>query len=255
MKKRRFAAIAAGVLVLVLLSQAASAYVLVVNDPATTGKNIFTAIFQEMIRKVEVEKEAAIRRMARSLSIFVSLRRYVAENIPQWRTWRQYDPIPESLAWMEALNTGVGSVAVATVAPPRPPIDPELDLPDSLRQSLALLDLADSSLVAAVDQTGRIRGARRGERASFAALDDAVGILGGSASARADVLAAAALINAQQKQTRLELLAPIVEQLVVEALKARQVDTSTFRMRETARKAGRSLVEGAAADLHGWKQP
>ena len=237
----------------VLVGRVASAQ-WVVNDPALTGKSVVIAATQEVIRTIEEDKQAVLRRLGRSLSIFVSLGRYVVANIPQWRTWRQYDPIPEALAFMDALNGGVGP-GVEVVAPARPALDPEMDLPTAVRAGLAVLDMADSVLVAGVDQTGRIRGARKSEREAFAALDLAVGSLGGSATARADVLSAAALMSAQQKQTRLALMAPMVEQLVVDAIRARQADTATLRMRQAALTVGPSVVEGAAADLRAWRQP
>ena len=227
----------------------------VVNDPALTAKSVIQRMYAAHMQQVMDHTYEIIRRMARRFfGFFESADRYVPRHVPLWRTWRQDDPTPEALAFMDALNAGVGT-QVHAVAPWRPDIDPEGALTPAVRRALALLDVADSALVVGVDQTGRIREARKSEREAVANLERAVTMGTGSTTARLEVINAGVMIGARQRQSRLELAASIVEQLAVEAVQARQAAVDTMRMRQTGLEPPVNVLRGSGADLARWRQP
>ncbi|MGH9199976.1 MAG: hypothetical protein ACRD2A_01920, partial [Vicinamibacterales bacterium] len=61
------------------------------------------------------------------------------------------------------------------------------------------------------------------------------------------------------RQARVQLLAAIAEQLIVENKRSRDAETAAMsmlvgRLRDS-RRVNNSLLEGAGADLRGWRQP
>jgi hypothetical protein len=196
-----------------------------------------------------------VRRWARRLTVFVPTRRYLPADPPRWRTWRQDHPSEEALRFMDVLNAGVGVGGASAVAPVRPTPDPGRRLPESVQQSLALLDLADSVLLAGADQTGRIRGSRRSEFEALASLGHVVADVTGSTTARVAVLSAGALIGRRQDQSTVGLTTSMVEQLIVEALHARQADAQVLQMRQGALEPTVNLLRGSGSALSQWRQP
>ena len=126
---------------------------------------------------------------------------------------------------------------------------------------LATLDAADSSIIAGTDQTGLLRYNGRKELAAIEALqDDALDpSLDQSATAVVDKISGAALIRAQQQQARMQFLAGIVEQLLIDNKRARDTEAATMNMQlERLRwgsAANRSLLAGCTDDLRAWRQP
>src|SRR3954463_11632347 len=59
---------------------------IVVYDPANTGRNSISATIKEYLLETQREQAAKIRRMARRLSAFADLRRFVVLDTPRWRT-------------------------------------------------------------------------------------------------------------------------------------------------------------------------
>src|SRR4029078_4143112 len=57
-----------------------------VYDPANTTRNSISATIKEYLRQTQREQHAQIRRMARRLSVFADLRRFVVLDTPRWRT-------------------------------------------------------------------------------------------------------------------------------------------------------------------------
>ena len=74
-----------------------------------------------------------------------------------------------------------------------------------------------------------------------------------------DKLSGATVIRARQQQARLQFLAGIVDQLLVDSKRSRDTEAALMNMRLEAlrdgRAAGGALVAGAADDLRGWRQP
>jgi hypothetical protein len=126
---------------------------------------------------------------------------------------------------------------------------------------LATLDVADSAIIAATDQTGQLRYNGRKELAAIDALERDVLDPSPKQSATAvlDKLSGGVLIGARQRQARIQFLAGIVEQLLVDNKRARDTEAAIMNMQverlRYGRAAGPSLVVGAANDLRAWKQP
>ena len=59
---------------------------IVVYDPANTARNSISATIKEYLLETQREQGAKIRRMARRLSVFADLRRFVVLDTPRWRT-------------------------------------------------------------------------------------------------------------------------------------------------------------------------
>jgi hypothetical protein len=262
---RRTAIIAA---VLCTLSGSAGAFV--VFDPLNTLEHSFLNGWRETIGIVLTQQLDTIRQLAKRLSAFTSLGKYVAPNAPLWSTSGINNALPASDAFMDALNrgdqTGRGYAAVARSRVPVGSAFAELGeenvaAEDALRSALATLDIADSVIMAGTDQTGRIRGNRRSEVDTIAALESDVsnGDQEQSTTAVLDKISAASLIRARQQDTRMELLTALTEQLLVDSKRDRDTDVAAMNMQLTRLNRGRSvaasLLAGSADDFRSWRQP
>ena len=109
---RRTAIIAA-----VLCGLSGSAGAFVVFDPLNTLEHSFLNGWRETIGIVLTQQLDTIRQLAKRLSAFTSLGKYVAPNAPLWSTSGINNALPASDAFMDALNrgdqTGRGYAAVA----------------------------------------------------------------------------------------------------------------------------------------------
>jgi hypothetical protein len=254
----------------VLLTLSASAGAVVVFDPLNTLEHSFLNGWRESIGAVLTQQLDRVRQMAKRLSAFTSLAKYVAPDAPLWRTRRIDDALAASDAFMDALNggdrTGLGYAAVARS---RVPVGSALAefgeenvvAENALRASLATLDIADSVIIAGTDQTGRIRGNRRSEVDTIAALEGDVsnGDQEQSATAVLDKMSAASLIRARQQDTRMELLTALTEQLLVDSKRDRDTDAAAMNMQlgrlNRGRSVAASLLAGSADDFRSWRQP
>ena len=112
MNLRRTAVIAA---VLCTLSVSAGAFE--VFDPLNTLEHSFLNGWRASIGAVLTQQLDRVRQMAKRLSVFTSLAKYVAPDAPRWRTRRIDAALAASDAFMDALNggdqTGRGYAAVA----------------------------------------------------------------------------------------------------------------------------------------------
>ena len=178
MHLRRTAIIAA-----VLCTLSVSAGAVEVFDPLNTLEHSFLNGWRESIGAVLTQQLDRVRQMAKRLSAVTSLAKYVAPDAPLWRTRRIDDALAASDAFMDALNggdqTGRGYAAVARSRVPVGSAFAEFGeenvvAENALRAALATLDIADSVIMAGTDQTGRIRGNRRSEVNTIAALESDV---------------------------------------------------------------------------------
>ena len=80
----------------------ASAFV--VTDPATTAKNILTAVLKSQMVDTLTEQGRRVRRMARRLSAFADLGRYLVPDAPRWRSYRYQDVSLYATAYEDALE-------------------------------------------------------------------------------------------------------------------------------------------------------
>jgi hypothetical protein len=127
--------------------------------------------------------------------------------------------------------------------------------------ALATLDAADSVLVASTHQTGALRLNGRRELAAIDALESHVIDPSDAQSMTAvlDKVSGAVLIETRQKQARIQLLAAVAEQLIIENKRSRDAEAAGMNMQlarlRDGRAANSSLLSGAGADLRGWRQP
>jgi len=74
-----------------------------------------------------------------------------------------------------------------------------------------------------------------------------------------DKISGAVLIGARQRQARTQLLAGIVEQLLVDSKRARDTETASMNMQLTTWRDGRAVnrafVAGSGDALCNWRQP
>ena len=265
MRLRRTAIITA-----VLCTISVSAGAVVVFDPVNTLEHSFLNGWRASIGAVLTQQLDRVRQMAKRLSAVTSLTKYAAPGAPLWRTRRIDDALAASDSFMDALNggdqTGRGYAAVARSRVPVGSVFAEFGeesfvAENALRAALATLDIADSVIMAGIDQTGRIRGNRRSEVNTIAALE--IDVIDGnqeqSTSAVLDKISAASLIRARQQETRMELLTALTEQLLVDSKRDRDTEAAAMNMQLGRLNRGRavaaSLLAGSAGDFRSWRQP
>lgn len=256
--------------VVLFLATAQMARAFAVTDWLTTLEHEFLRIWQESIYEVLNDEARQIQQMARRLSAFTNLAKYVTADTPLWRIGGVGGALTTTDAFMDALSNG-DAAGVAYVAASRQRdraddvlagLDPyAVDADRALRAELATLDLADSAIISGTDQTGRIRGNRRSEMAAIAALEEDVTdpSTEQSTTAVAEKISAAGVIRGRQQQARLQLLTALNEQLLVDAKRARDTEAVAMNMQLRrlldAGAVARSLVAGSANDFRTWRQP
>src|SRR5882672_4519705 len=265
MNLRRTAIIAAA-----LCTLSASAGAFEVFDPINTLEHSFLNGWRESIGAVLTQQLDRVRQMAKRLSAFTSLAKYVAPGAPLWQTRRIDDALAASDAFMDALNggdpTGRGYAAIARARVRVGSVFAEFGeenvvAENALRAALATIDIADSVIMAGTDQTGRIRGNRRSEVNTIIALESDVsdGDQEQSTTGVLDKISASSLIRARQQETRLELLIALTEQLLVDSKRDRDTEAAAMNMQLGRLNRGRavaaSLLAGSADDFRSWRQP
>ncbi len=265
---RRHAIASALIVVTVVGLQPAWAQ-LVITDPATTIRNAITAaIKSQLLQTLRAERDR-FRRMAARLSAVTTLTRYVADEVPRWRTHDfESDAFLFARGFHAALNYGDSSGdAFMRVARVRTPLDAALldrlsrSARDAVRAGLATLDAADSALIVGTHQTGTLRFNGRRELAAIDVLERHVVDPSDEHSLAAvlDKVSGAVLLESRQKQARLQLMAAITEQLVIENKRTRDAETSGMNMHlqhlRDGATANASLLSGAGGDLRTWRQP
>jgi hypothetical protein len=245
-----------------------SAWAFVVTDPATTARNAVTAVLTRQIVDTIVQQHERLRRMAQRLSAHTSLEKYVVPEPPRWQPHASDpDTVPYGHGYLGALTYGDPTGAqFAYVSRSRMPFDDTVsrlspDARDSIERALATLDLADSTIMVATHQTGLLRNNGRRELEAIDELEQHVTDPSPDQSATAIVekLSGAALVEARQKQARLQLLTAIVEQLLVDNKRSRDTEAAVLNMRLQQLRAmadeGGGFVTGASDDLRTWRQP
>lgn len=250
-----------------------SASAFVVTDPANTIKNLIIATLKNQIVDVLTQQGQRFRRMARRLSAFADLSRYVIPDVPRWRSYRYQDVSLYARAYEDALNLGdPGGLAYEGVVRSRTAAEDAVAAlrasapaaADVLVAELATLDLADSTLMIATDANGQLRSAGKGEMRAIDALErDATGgALTQGTSAVLDKISAATLLETRQKQSRLQFLTAIIEQLAVDNKRSRDSEAAALNMQlarlRVAADCGElcpGLLNGSANALRTWRQP
>jgi hypothetical protein len=242
---------------------------LVVTDPAVTAQNILTAIVTESTLQTQRLQQQQVRRMARRLSAFTSLTKYRLPDAPRWRThdFENPDVFLFARPYTAALNYGdsAGSAFASVSQPVVNATELLARLSPQARRlvtaRLATMDVAGATAIAGTNDTGRLRFNGRRELQAIEALEADV-TNGSDEQSTAAVLAkvsAASLVGARQRQARLQLLAGIVEQLLVDTKRSRDTDAEAMNLQLTTwrgeQAANASFVSGSGDALRTWRQP
>jgi hypothetical protein len=239
---------------------------IVVTDPATTTRNAVTATLKSRVLEVANAQYERLQRMARRLSADTRLDKYALANPPQW--WMRAPETVYAGGYENALRTGdPWGVEYTRISRSRQPVADLLGrlspvAREVFAHALATLDAADSTLILSTHQAGMLRSAGLRETAAIDRLEADVldPSQEQSTTAILDKISGALLLDARQNQARLEVLAGIVEQLLVDNKRARDTETAALNMqlgRLRADWAGenRGFLAGAARDLRTWRQP
>lgn len=240
-----------------------------VTDVATTTQSRIAAVIQEYLHLLERDQHSQLRRMAQRLSMFTDLGKYRVPDAPRWRTHDFESPtlLALSRAYHAALNYGDSAGAAYLAATHRllSAQEPIMRLPASARRMLearlATVEAADAATITATHQTGstRLNGRRELQAIDGLERDVTNGTLEQSTTAVLDKISGAVLIGARQREARGQLLTGIVEQLVIENKRARDVDAAAMNMQLTRWRTGAAVneafVAGAGDALRTWRQP
>jgi hypothetical protein len=238
----------------------------VITDPGVTARNTITATLKEYVLNVQREQHSELRRMATRLSAHTNLDKYALPDPPRWRThggeYLFAGPYNQALIFGDAAGAAYLQLTHRLLAAG----ESLSRLPAEARQSvlarLATLELTDAAAVAATHGTGQLRlNGRYGELQAIEALEGHVidPSLEQSATAVLDKISGAVLIGARQRQARAQLLAGLVEQLLVDSKRARDTEAAAMNMQLVTWRDGRAandaFVAGTAHALNTWRQP
>lgn len=243
-----------------------------VTDWLTTLEHRFLGGWKDSILSVLGDEVRQIQAMARRLSVFTNLAKYAvaATDVPRWRVGGIAGALASTDAFMNALDAGdVNGAAYENVARRRAGADDVLAGLDEdaagidavLRSALATLDLADSAIIAGTHQTGQIRRNRRSEEDAITALEQDVIDPNDEQSTTAVLgkVSAAGLIRGRQQETRLQLLAALNEQLLVDAKRSRDTEVAAMNMQLRRllddRAVAAIFLAGSEQSFRTWRQP
>lgn len=237
-----------------------------VHDPANTARNTITSLYQQYLVETERLQHEKLWAMAQRLSAFANLRRYAVGNVPRW--WTHGGNVLYANGINDALASGDPSGAaylavshpVLNAQPFLWRVSPTAQL--QLASRLATLDAADAVAMSGINDTGSLRLFGRIEelRAIDALEIDVLNpSLEQSATAVLDKISGAVLLGARQRQARSQLLAAVVEQLLVDSKRARDADSTAMNMQLTtwrdSQAASVAFVAGTGDALRTWRQP
>lgn len=242
---------------------------LVIFDPANVARNTVTAILKEYLVNTQRLEREQIERMARRLSRLTDLGKYSLPEPPMWRIHNFWDEGISPLArdYHAALNygdrTGRAILAVSHDVQPASALLGRL-APSAARvmsSRLATVEVADAALVASSHDAGLTRFNGRQELVAIEALESHVIDPSEEQSATAvlEKVNGAGLIGTRQRQARVQLLAGVVEQLLVETKRTRDADAAAMNMQLTTWRDGQAandaFVAGSGDALRTWRQP
>lgn len=254
------------VLAFVLVGSIAVQAQIGVSDAAVTARNRITAVIKEYLLDVQREQHRKLRRMARRLSMHTNLDKYGVPDPPRWRSRRP----PEFLFdgdYNSALVFGDATgAAYLDVIQPLFAVQGTLNrLTPTARRvfeaRLATVNVSDAAAIAATNDTGQLRYNGKKELPAIDALEAHVIDPSNEQSATAvlDKISGAALIGARQRQARMQLLAGVVEQLLVDSKRTRDTEAAMINSQlvtlRDGRAANKAFVSGAGDALRTWRQP
>jgi hypothetical protein len=242
-----------------------------VSDPWVTAKDEVIAVLKNQLLNVLTNERDTVSQMAGRLSRFTNLGKYAVADPPVWRIHlflrEQFvyaNPYNASLNYGDGSGAGYEAIALARQQPGSELAELAEAAPHAyanVMASLATLDVADSTIIAGTDQTGQLRFNGRAEQAAIDALEMNVvdPSLGQSATAVLDKISGATLLGARQQQARLQFLAAMVEQLLVDNKRDRDTEAAIMNMQlgrlKDGAAANATFIAGAGDDLRTWRQP
>lgn len=239
-----------------------------VTDPATTGRNAMIALLRNQILEAVREQHERLRSMARRLSAATNLDKYATPDRPEagayGNTTLVYaDSYRGALAYGDPRGDAYAYVSRTRQHPDDLLTGLAPSAHEAISRALATLDAADSTIIAGTHQTGMLRWNAQRELAAIDALESDVinPSEEHSATAVLDKISGAALLEARQKQARLQYLSALVEQLVVDNKRARDTEAALLNMQMRRLlgadwgEDGGGMLSGASHDLRTWRQP
>jgi hypothetical protein len=234
-------------------------------------RNIAINALKTELNKVLNDQQHLFVTMATRLAKLTPLKKYVIpmDDTPEWRIHDWFSgAVLFANAFHAALTYGDHSGAgYDAVALPRiggvegvlSRLSPQAAA--YLRDELATLDIADSTIIRGTDDTGRQRFNGREEARTIDELQQAVTDENDAHSLTAvmDTVSAAGLMEAQDKQARIQLEAATLEQLILDNMRDRNSDTMQMNMTlnqlRDGRRIGQALIQGSENSLRLWRQP
>jgi hypothetical protein len=238
----------------------------VITDPAVTARNAITATLKDYILNVQSEQHRKLRRMARRLSMHTNLDKYALPEPPRWRThggdYLFAGPYNDALIFGDSAGAAYVELTHQLLSAAEGLARLPADARRALLARLATIELTDAATIAATHDVGQLRfNGRKKELPAIDALEAHVIDPSNEQSATAvlDKISGAVLIAARQRQARAQLLAGIVEQLLVESKRARDSEAASMNMQlltwRDGRVANEVFVAGSADALSTWRQP
>lgn len=257
------------ILILVACSHVAGYAQVAVFDFAVTLRNTLTAALKEYQITLQEQQHSQLRRMAQRLSMFTDLAKFSVGDAPRWRIhdFENADAFRFSRAYHASLNygdaSGVGYETVSQQLVPSAGLLGRLS-PDARRllsAGLATAEVGGATIVTGTHDSGRLRFNGRRELQAIETLDRDVtnNSLEQSTTAVLDKISGAVLVGVRQRQARVQLLADVVEQLLVDGKRARDSEALAMNMQlaswRNRQAADAAFVLGSGDALEQWRQP
>jgi hypothetical protein len=238
---------------------------LVVYDAANTAQNATTAGLKELMYQLQIREHDQIIAMARRLSAFANLGRYVLTEVPRWRThggdFFFAQPFLEALIFGDPAGTAYMQASTPLERSERVGQLPTAALRTVLA-NLSQVEAADATAIAAIQASGTLR--YFGRKSEIQAIDslerDVVDpSKEQSATAVLDKISGATLVGAQQGQARIQLLTEVLEQLLTDNKQMRDAEATALNMQLVKWRDGvarnAAFVAGSGDALRSWRQP
>jgi hypothetical protein len=240
-------------------------------DISAILKNIAINALKKEINDKLGEQGELLKTMANRLSTVASLANYAIamDDTPEWRIHDWFtgfnlysNDFQSALTYGDPSGAGYDSVSLPRARAGETALGRlSPDAANYLRQELATLEIADSVIIRGTNETGRQRFNGREEARTIDELQRAVTDDDDEQSVTAvmDKISAAGLMEAQDKQARIQLQAAALEQLTVDNMRDRNSDTMQMNMTlnqlRDGRRIGQALVQGSENTLRTWRQP
>ena len=255
-----------GAFLLIGLAASSVSGQVVVTDPAVTARNAITAMVKDYLLTLQREQHSQLRRMATRLSVSTNLAKYALPDSPRWRThggdFLFAGPYNDALIFGDARGAAYVELTHRLLSAAQALSRLPANARRPLLARLATIELSDAAAISATHDSGQLRlNGRRRELQVIDALEADVIDPSDEQSTTAvlDKISGAVLIGVRQRQARAQLLAGIVEQLLIEGKRARDSEAAAMNLRLVTWKDGRAaneaFVAGSADALRTWRQP